>query len=307
MVGTCGSTVGKGHNPNLQADVEAVIGNNWSALGENVGCGADVDSLDAALLASPPHYANIVDTRWNYVGIGVTVDGQGRLWVVFDFVQATTALATVGPPPPATTLEALVIADDNTAYVSTFNSDGTWRGRTQLAGGDGWTYRILSNASNIDRRDPTLEAIGIADDNTAWLHRFNSDGTWRGRTQLAGGNGWDYRTVTGASNVDTRDPSLEAIVVADDGTAYLTRFNSDGTWRGRTQLAGGNGWDYRTVTGASNVDTRDPSLEAIVVADDGTAYLTRFNSDGTWRGRTQLAGGNGWDYRIVTAASDLIS
>ncbi|HEX9994633.1 MAG TPA: hypothetical protein VGB14_17010 [Acidimicrobiales bacterium] len=237
----------------------------------------------------------------------MTVDGQGRLWVVFDFVQATTALATVGPPPPATTLEALVIADDNTAYVSTFNSDGTWRGRTQLAGGDGWTYRILSNASNIDRRDPTLEAIGIADDNTAWLHRFNSDGTWRGRTQLAGGNGWDYRTVTGASNVDTRDPSLEAIVVADDGTAYLTRFNSDGTWRGRTQLAGGNGWDYHTVTGASNVDTRDPSLEAIVVADDGTAYLTRFNSDGTWRGRTQLAGGNGWDYRIVTAASDLIS
>lgn len=54
MVGTCGSTVGKGHNPNLQADVEAVIGNNWSALGENVGCGADVESLDAALLASPP-------------------------------------------------------------------------------------------------------------------------------------------------------------------------------------------------------------------------------------------------------------
>jgi len=57
----------------------------WRKLGENVGYGSSVDVVQGAFMNSPGHRANILDPSFNNLGIGVTVDGSGRRWVVQEF------------------------------------------------------------------------------------------------------------------------------------------------------------------------------------------------------------------------------
>ena len=63
------------HNPNLTSDVR-----NWRWVGENVGYGPDCRTIHAALMASPPHRANILDRDYTQLGIGAVVR-NGRVWV----------------------------------------------------------------------------------------------------------------------------------------------------------------------------------------------------------------------------------
>jgi uncharacterized protein YkwD len=57
---------------------------NWTVLGENVGVGGTVDSLQDAFNHSPEHKANIVFPQFKYMGIG-SVEHGGRLWVTVIF------------------------------------------------------------------------------------------------------------------------------------------------------------------------------------------------------------------------------
>jgi hypothetical protein len=86
---------GLSHNPNLPNQVT-----NWKMIGENVGVGSAVQQLHDAFVASPHHYENIVEPAFNFVGIGV-VEGNGQIWVTFDFKQSKTATAapTAAPKP----------------------------------------------------------------------------------------------------------------------------------------------------------------------------------------------------------------
>jgi uncharacterized protein YkwD len=60
---------------------------NWTVLGENVGVGGTVDSLQDAFIHSPEHKANIVFPQFKYMGIG-SIERNGRLWVTVIFESA---------------------------------------------------------------------------------------------------------------------------------------------------------------------------------------------------------------------------
>jgi hypothetical protein len=83
---------GISHNMNLPHEVSGP----WTKLGENVGVGSTVQSIQDAFIASPHHYENLVDPVYNYVGIGV-VDSGGRIWVTVDFMQLNGDSATSAP------------------------------------------------------------------------------------------------------------------------------------------------------------------------------------------------------------------
>lgn len=92
------SAGGISHNPNLAGDVSA----NWTKLGENVGVGGSVDSLMAAFVASPAHYRNIVDPAFNYIGVGVSYDADGRMFTTHDFMAlGDSAPSGSSAPAPA--------------------------------------------------------------------------------------------------------------------------------------------------------------------------------------------------------------
>jgi hypothetical protein len=81
---------------------------DWKKLGENVGMGGSVDGLHAAFVASPGHYANLVDPNFGHVGIGIVMSGK-TIFVAEMFMQmmpAKTAVTTTTTAPKATTTTA---------------------------------------------------------------------------------------------------------------------------------------------------------------------------------------------------------
>ncbi|MFN8040420.1 MAG: CAP domain-containing protein [Acidimicrobiales bacterium] len=89
------------HDQNLAAGA----GQPWTTLGENVGTGPSASPVSAALLASPGHYANIVNGAFTKVGVGVvwTKDRLGRdvLWVTERFLGYSPTVTT-SPAAPST-------------------------------------------------------------------------------------------------------------------------------------------------------------------------------------------------------------
>jgi uncharacterized protein YkwD len=84
------STGALAHNPNLSTQAPS----GWSAIGENIGDGFSLTATYNALVASPPHYANMVNSAFNRTGIGVATDSSGQVWVTEDF-------GDYPPPVPA--------------------------------------------------------------------------------------------------------------------------------------------------------------------------------------------------------------
>jgi hypothetical protein len=69
---------------------------SWRKLGENVGRGPNVAALHDAFIASPAHRDNMVDGRFQWVGVGVAY-GAGQMWVAEVFMDGA------GPPAPSGT------------------------------------------------------------------------------------------------------------------------------------------------------------------------------------------------------------
>ena len=57
----------------------------WRSLGENLAQGSPGSNswgLEDMWMGSAPHRANILNGGFNRIGVGVTVDGAGRVWMV---------------------------------------------------------------------------------------------------------------------------------------------------------------------------------------------------------------------------------
>ncbi len=83
----------------------------WSKIGENVGVGASIEVLVDAFVASPGHYANIVDPAFTQVGIGV-VWRDNALYTTHRFLEIPGAPVTTAPPVPTTTLPTIPTPPD---------------------------------------------------------------------------------------------------------------------------------------------------------------------------------------------------
>lgn len=82
------------HNPALAQEVAG-----WVSVGENVGKGARVDAVHAALMASATHRAEILKAVFTDVGVGV-VQADGVLWVTQVFRQRASGPVVAASPAP---------------------------------------------------------------------------------------------------------------------------------------------------------------------------------------------------------------
>lgn len=85
------------HTSNLKANVTS----NWTKVGENVGVGSNNSQIWDAFLASPKHFANLVDPAFTHVGIGVVVDSAGSQWTTHRFVAIASSAPVTEAPAPA--------------------------------------------------------------------------------------------------------------------------------------------------------------------------------------------------------------
>ena len=81
------------HNPSLTTQVQ-----NWQAVGENVGEGPNVEDIHTAFMNSPEHRANILDHDFTQVGVGVSVDKNGIVWVTEDFREPMSGGSSYSAP-----------------------------------------------------------------------------------------------------------------------------------------------------------------------------------------------------------------
>lgn len=58
----------------------------WRGLGENVGYGSSVEAVQAAYMRSSGHRANILASKWDWVGVGVARNGS-RVFTVQVFMD----------------------------------------------------------------------------------------------------------------------------------------------------------------------------------------------------------------------------
>lgn len=83
------------HNPDLTRQAPA----DWDRVGENVGVGGDVQELHDAWVASPTHVRQMLDDRFDAVGVGVVRAPEGAMYVTVNFM--TTRQAPAAAPAPA--------------------------------------------------------------------------------------------------------------------------------------------------------------------------------------------------------------
>jgi len=84
------------HSTTLRDEVQAVFP-EWASIGENVGVGPDIPITHQAFMDSEGHRANILDTRWQTMGIGV-IAGDRRLFMTENFLKLRDGEAV---PPDA--------------------------------------------------------------------------------------------------------------------------------------------------------------------------------------------------------------
>ena len=70
---------------------------NWQKLGENVGRGGSVAGLELAFIASPLHYANLIDRDFDSIGLGVVRSASGVIFVAEEFMQLRGTVAAAAP------------------------------------------------------------------------------------------------------------------------------------------------------------------------------------------------------------------
>jgi hypothetical protein len=92
------------HNPNLAREITA----SWRKLGENVGTGPDVPSVEEAFENSPGHRRNLLDPDFTHVSITVVVRGD-RIFVTQQFRTPSAPVAPATPTGAPTEL-ALAVA-----------------------------------------------------------------------------------------------------------------------------------------------------------------------------------------------------
>lgn len=90
------------HNPSLSS-----VTSGWDKLGENVGVGVSISSLQDAFMASSGHRRNILGD-YDHVGIAVVAETSSKLWITVVFMKelaATPVADTADDPEPYATQE----------------------------------------------------------------------------------------------------------------------------------------------------------------------------------------------------------
>jgi hypothetical protein len=88
---------GISHNPNLGGQVSAA----WTMIGENVGTGPAVAGIMSAFVNSSAHHANIVEPRYDHIGVGVTWGSDGRMYTAHVFMDLGGGGSAPAPAAPA--------------------------------------------------------------------------------------------------------------------------------------------------------------------------------------------------------------
>lgn len=254
------------HNPSLTTQI---VG--WSRLGENVGRASSVEGVHQALLNSPAHYQNMVDTGFNAVGIGVA-HANGSFFVT----QTFATFASAAPRAPA--LPTAIVPAGGTLRASPTQASARY---SDPDGAAGYVYFVLADATGTAVRQgwsaqvcsgcvATFTFAPVPDGQYALYAAANDGGLasgWAGPQVF-----WVDRTAPSAPTAITTTRTQASARYADpDGTAGYIYFWVVGPGGGVVK----EGWSGSTCNGCTatlGLPTLSSGVHTVyAVAYDGLA------------------------------------
>ncbi len=141
------------HSPNMAKGISAP----WTVLGENVGTNGnhDLQQLFQAFVASPSHYQNLIDPRFQYLGVGVVHSDNGKLWTTHRFMATSAAPPTTTPPTTTPTTAPPTIKQPTTAPATTKKPTTTAAPTTKPSTSKPSTSRPPAPATTPTTKKPT--------------------------------------------------------------------------------------------------------------------------------------------------------
>jgi hypothetical protein len=138
------------HNPSYVSQINQFVTPDWTRVGENVGDGPSVTSLQSAFWNSPGHKANMLGD-YNRVGIGAVRDGSGQIWVTYDFVKGPAIATNTGLSSCAAT----------PAYMlDGFGAVHSVDGAPSLGNGPYWGWDIARDLAVVNGKGYVLDGQG---------------------------------------------------------------------------------------------------------------------------------------------------
>lgn len=138
------------HSTDLGSSVGSVYA-DWTRAGENVGKGSTVESIHAALLASPDHAANIYGD-YNLIGIGVETNPGGVMFVTEIFANAPVPAASEPVPVASEPAPAPVVSSPGTESTASTSRKVSQARSTKAASGAARAKSSGSSSNNGVRR-----------------------------------------------------------------------------------------------------------------------------------------------------------
>jgi uncharacterized protein YkwD len=270
------------HNPNLVNAINAYVTPSWTRIGENVGFGPTVSSIQTAFVNSPTHRANILGD-FNRVGVG-TVRAGSTIWVTLDFVKGPDIggpVVLASDPTSDPVKSPAVTSWPSTGRVDVFQrgQDGALWSRALIDGAWGPWYTLggaltsQPTASSWGAGRIDVFATGV--DGSIW-HRALAAGTWRPWEDLGGA------LTSGPGAVSSSTNRIDVFARGADGGLWGRSLNGL-TWSSWYPLGG-------SVASAPDVASWGAGrLDVFVIGADAGVWH-RALTNGVWRQWDNLGG-----------------
>lgn len=269
----------------------------WVATGENIAAGQpDASSVMTAWMNSSGHKANILDSRYTGLGVGVATGSCYRTyWVQIFGIGSPVKKLSGGAGDLTGDRNSDIVArtSDGALLIYPGNARSGFAAPITVAGT--WGTRPFVTLGDVN--GDGFADLGRVEANGAFmLHAGDGRGGLRAPVQI--GHGWSSFTQLIGGIDYSGDRLPDVIARTATGTLKLYKGNGKGGWLSGSGVQIGSGWngfDSVSHAGDFNGDSRGDLIARKI--SDGTLWLYPTTGKGTWGKAVRI--GQGW--RAFTA------
>jgi hypothetical protein len=263
----------------------------WVATGENIAAGQpDAGSVVTAWMNSAGHKANILDSRYTGLGVGVASGSCYRTyWVQIFGIGSPVKKLSGGAGDLTGDRNADLVARTSSGGLMIYPGNGRGGFASPVAAAPYWGARPFITMGDFTG-DGIPDLARVETNGTLMLYPGTGAGGLRNPVQI--GNGWSgFAQVIGGIDY-TGDRAPDVIARTTTGTLKLYKGNGKGGWLSGSGGQIGSGWNaFDSISHAGDFtgDSRGDIIARKV--SDGTLWLYPTTGKGTWGKAVKIGGG----------------